>query len=456
MSENRPVKSLRLTGMRGFLTLWAGQLVSTIGSGLTAWGLGVWIYKETGSPTLFVLSLLALTLPNVLLGPLAGLIVDRYDRRRIMLFSDSLAALTTLSVALLISLDQLQVWHIYVTSFLYAIGSTFQWPAYGASTTLLVPKAQLGRAGGLVQVGEGMSQVITPGLAGVLFVTVGLRGIILVDLVTFLIALASTTMTVIPSPDRTASEALHESFWHEITFGWRYIAARRGLLAILIYFAVANFFGSISLPLLTPMLLDTASPETVGLIGTVAGAGMLAGTITMSAWGGPKRRAFAIILGDLVGGLFMILTGLTPYIPLIVIAQFGFMFAIPITNANSQALWQSKVDPGVQGRVFSVRRMIAFSIIPIAYIAAGPLSEYVFRPLLIEGGPLAASVGTVIGVGPSRGLGLMMMVCGALYSLAALAALIYPRSRRVDLELPDAQPDEEIQDVTAQKAAATV
>ena len=446
----------RLTGMPGFLALWAGQLVSTIGSGLTQWGLSVWIYKETGSPTLFILSMLAAILPNVFLAPFAGLIVDRYDRRLIMLLSDSLAALTTLSVAMLISLGLLQIWHVYAAAFVYSISATFQWPAYGASTTLLVPKAQLGRAGGLVQIGEGVSQVFTPFLAGTLFVTVGLPGIILADLLTFLFALATTTITNIPSPERTASAVQRESFWHEITFGWRYIAARPGLLAILMYFAVANFFGSISLPLLTPMLLDTASPDTVGLIGTLAGVGMLLGTLTMSAWGGPKRRAFAIMLGDLVGGLFMILTGLTPYIPLIVIAQFGFMFTIPITNANSQALWQSKVDPGVQGRVFSVRRMIAFSIMPIAYIAAGPLSEQVFRPLLIEGGPLAASVGTVIGIGPSRGLGLMMMVCGALYSLAALAALIYPRSRRVDLELPDAQPDEAPQeDAASQEAAAT-
>lgn len=171
---------------------------------------------------------------------------------------------------------------------------------------------------------------------------------------------------------------------------------------------------------------------------------MLAGTLVMSAWGGPKRRIRGVLGFSLVAGVFLTLLGLRPSLPLMAIAGFGMMFAMPIINASSQAIWQSKVALDVQGRVFSVRRMIAWSTLPLAYIVAGPLADRVFKPLLVEGGPLTGSLGQILGVGPGRGVGLMFVVIGFLSILVTFFAYMNPHLRNVEDELPDAvqQPDE--------------
>jgi len=434
-------KPVRPTGMVGFIILWFSQLLSTLGSGLTGWGLGVQVYEQTGSTTLFVFNLLAYTLPTIIFAPLAGAIIDRWDRRKIMILADIGAGLGTLSVLLALWLGELQIWHIYLVTAVSATANTFQWPAYSASTTMLVPKSQLGRAGGMVQIGEALSQLVTPAVAGVLFVGVGMPGIIMIDLFTMLLAICALLVIFIPKPvSLSENEDSNKSFLADMTFGWRYLAARTGLLGLLIYFAVGNFFASIAFAMFSPMLLDMTSPDVLGYVGSIGGVGMVIGTLVMSAWGGPKHhRVLAILLSDSVGALAAMLMGLRPFIPLIAAANFGIMFTLPIANGNSQALWQSKVAPDVQGRVFSVRRMIAFSIMPVAYLFAGMLSERVFEPAMMEGGRLANSVGLVLGVGPGRGIGLLFVVMGGCWFLAALGTLLFPRVRRLEIELPDAE-----------------
>jgi DHA3 family macrolide efflux protein-like MFS transporter len=195
---------------------------------------------------------------------------------------------------------------------------------------------------------------------------------------------------------------------------------------------------SLVYPLLTPMLLDMTSPDIVGLVASVGGLGMLAGTLIMSAWGGPKRRLYGIFGAELLAGLSILLTGLSPSIPLIAAAGMGMMFVLPISSACSQAIWQSKVAQDMQGRVFSIRSMIAFSILPLAYTVSGPLAEKVFEPAMAVGGRLATVFGPLIGVGPGRGIGLMYVLSGMFYMLVTAVLLIQPRIRSLEVELPDA------------------
>jgi MFS family permease len=430
--------------MRTFFVIWSGQLVSTIGSGLTGFALGVWIYQETGSVTLFALNMLAYALANLLVSPIAGVLVDRYDRRWVMILSDTGAGLATLSIALLYVTGNLEVWNIILATAFTSAFSAFQWPAYSAVTTLLVPKEQLGRAGGMVQIGEAISQLLAPAAAGVLFVTIGLGGVILIDFVTYLFAVLNLLIVRVPSPERSeAGEEGKGSIWQEAIFGWRYISARAGLLGLLLIFAAFNFVSGLIMPLITPLILDMASPDLLGYVFSIAGAGMLVGTLVMSAWGGPKRRIHGVLGFLMLSGFFTSILGISPFIPFLAAAGFGLLFTLPIINGSSQAIWQSKVAPDVQGRVFSVRRMIAMSMTPLAYIVAGPLADNVFRPLLVEGGALAGSVGQLIGVGPGRGTGFMFMVIGALSILVAAAGYLNPRVRNVEDELPDVMPDEE-------------
>lgn len=432
-------------GIRTFSVVWFGQLVSTIGSGLTGFALGVWVYQETGSTTLFAMNLLAFALPNILMSPVAGALVDRWDRRWVMIMSDTGAGLSTLAVALLLSTGRLEVWHVYIVTAVNSAFTAFQWPAYSAATTLLVPKEHLGRAGGMVQIGEAISQLFSPAVAGAMYVTTGLRGVVLVDFATYLFAIFSLLVVRIPKPETTAEgQAAKGSLLSEAVFGWKYIMARSGLLGLLLIFAAFNFFHSLMNPLLAPMILDMTSPDVFGYLASIVGVGMLTGTLVMIAWGGPKRRIHGVLLFLMIAGLFSIGLGVRPYIPLMAAAGFGMLFVLPIISGSSQAIWQTKVAPDVQGRVFAVRRMIAWSIIPLAYIIAGPLNDNLFKPLLVEGGTLADTiVGQTIGVGPSRGTGLMFMLIGFLSILVAFLGYLNPRVRLVEDELPDAISDVE-------------
>jgi MFS family permease len=426
--------------MRTFTVIWFGQLVSTIGSGLTGFALGVWIYQETASTTLFALNMLAFALPTLIMSPFAGALVDRYDRRWMMILSDSGAGLSTLAIAVLLFSGNLEIWHIFIATAFNAAFTSFQWPAYSAVTSLLVPREQLGRAGGMVQIGEAVSQLIAPAAAGALLVFVGLGGVVLVDFVTFLFAVITLLLVRVPKPATTAAGAASRgSLWQEASYGWRYIVARPGLFGLLLVFAVYNLLNGLSSPLIAPMILDMTTADALGYLASFVGLGMLVGTFVMSAWGGPKRKVHGVLGFLMVGGVCTMLIGLTPILMVMAIAGFGMMLVMPIINGSSQAIWQSKVDADLQGRVFSVRRMIAWSMTPIAYIFAGPLNDQVFKPLLTEGGALASTiVGQTVGVGPGRGTGLFFIVLGFLSILAAASGYLNPRVRNVESELPDA------------------
>jgi MFS family permease len=435
--------------MRTFFVIWSGQLVSTIGSGLTGFALGVWIYQQTGSTALFAIGLLAHAVPNLVVAPFAGALVDRWDRRKAMMFSDAGAGLCTLTIAALLISGRLDtplqvnepwIWIIYLLIALSASFSTFQWPAYSAATSLLVPKEQLGRAGGMVQIGEAVSQLIAPAVAGALVVTTGLQSVLLIDFATFLFAIFTLLLVRIPPPPASAAgQAQRGSLLKEAAFGWKYITARSGLFGLLMVFAFSNLLSNFLSPLITPLVLEMTTANVLGYLMSAVGVGMLAGTLVMSAWGGPRRRIHGVLGFLMISGAFMALIGLRPSLVLMGIAGFCAMFFSPIVNGSSQAIWQSKVEFDIQGRVFAIRRMIAWSTIPIAYLLAGPLADKVFRPLLVEGGPLADTiVGQVIGVGPSRGIGLMFVILGLLNMLVPLVGYLNPHVRNVEDELPDA------------------
>ena len=254
--------------MRTFFVIWSGQLVSTIGSGLTGFALGVWIYQETGSVTMFALNMLAVAVPNLVVSPFAGALVDRWDRRWVMIMSDTGAGLATLSIAVLYMTDNLEVWNIILATAFNSAFSTFQWPAYSAVTTLLVPKEQLGRAGGMVQIGEAISQLLAPAAGGALFVTIGLGGVIAIDFVTYLFAVLTLLFVRVPSPERSeAGKEGQGSIWKEALYGWTYISARAGLLGLLLVFAAFNFVSGLIYPLIMPMILDMTSADVLGYPG---------------------------------------------------------------------------------------------------------------------------------------------------------------------------------------------
>jgi DHA3 family macrolide efflux protein-like MFS transporter len=443
--KSKPLETLR--GMKTFLVIWAGQLVSIIGSGLTGFALSVWMFEQTGQATPLALNALFFNLPRVILSPIAGSIADRYNRRMILILADCGAALTTLAVAMILVSGNLQVWHIYLTTAISSAFSAFQEPAYRASITMMVPKKDLARAGGIQQIGFAIQSILTPLIASVLYLSVGLEGVILIDFATFFIAIGALLVVRIPQPratTETGEEGEKQSMWQDSLFGWRYLRKQPGLFGLLWYYAAVNFFLSLSGVLMLPLVLSYGAAMDIGVIQMAGGAAMLIGGLVMGVWGGPKSRLiWGVVAAIALSGFGYFLAGLRPITWVIGAAQFVILFFIPISAALSQAVWQKKVAPDIQGRVFAIRAMIAYLIIPLANLVAGPLADNVFEPLLEEGGALSGSfVAGLVGVGAGRGIALIFIVSAISLWVTSVYAFTNPRIRNLEEEIPDAIPDE--------------
>lgn len=425
-------------GVSIFILVWLGQLVSLSGTRLTSFALGVWVYQRTGSATQFALIAVFAVLPYILLSPIAGVVVDRWDRRRIMLLSDTGAGLVTLVMVVLLSFGVLELWQIYLAAAINSMLNAFQEPAYAATVPLLVPKQHLGRANGMVQAGRAVAKLVAPALAGVLVTTIGLQGVMLIDGVTFSFALVSLLIIRFPEhQDLASSNSEPTSLYREVTDGWAYLVAKPALLALLGFFALTNFLMNTVAILATPAILGMADARVLGVVMSVGGLGMLLGSLVMSAWGGPKRRIYAVLGFVSTLGLGLIIAGLRPSSLFFAAGAFLAYFSLPLFQGAGQAVLQSKVAANMQGRVFSLRGMVVSATMLVAFLGAGPLADHIFEPLLAADGGLAGSVGTIIGLGPGRGIGLMFVLMGLLTVLTAVGGLLVPRLRHIDTELPD-------------------
>lgn len=424
--------------MRVFIIIWLGQLVSLVGSGLTSFALGVWVYQRTGSVTDFSLISLFTTLPLVLASPFAGAFVDRWDRRKTMFYSDLGAGISTIAIALLLFSGRLELWHIYLATAVSSICKAFQLPAYTAASTTLVPKEHLHRVGGLTQMGQSVAELASPVLAGILVVTIQIQGVLLIDFCTFCFALITLLIVKFPKYETTTVDTIKKSsLLGDISSGWHYITTRPGLLGLQIFFAATNFLQGIVEVLATPLILSFVSPAVAGSILSIGGSGMLFGSIVMSIWKGPKRRVNVVFGFLFLNGLSMIVAGLRASPALFTLAVFLFCYGLPMINGSNQIIIQRKVPLDLQGRVFALSKMISGISFPVAYLVAGPLSDYVFEPLMAVNGPLADSIGQIIGIGKGRGIALLFIVMGTLTMIATVLAYQYPRLRRVEDEIPD-------------------
>jgi MFS transporter, DHA3 family, macrolide efflux protein len=437
-------KSVTMPKLIVFIISWFGQIISLVGSGITGFALGVWIYEKTGSTTQLALISLFSTLPGIVLSPFIGVLIDRWQPRWTMIFSNCVAAAVTLCLALLFFANKLDIWYIYFGVYIISICSAFQNLAYTVATTLLVPKQHLGRASGMVQIGEASARLFSPAVAGVLVLSFKIQGVLLMDFISYLFASATLLIVRFPQSKITTDTESNDSYskkpslWSEAFDGWNYIMARPALLGLLLFFAIGNFVLGMASILITPMLLAFTSPAVLGNVLSIGGSGMLIGTIVMSVWGGPKSRIYGMFYFGLLQGIFIIFIGLRPLIPLITLACFSVFFTIPIINGCSQAIWQTKVPKEMQGRVFATRRMVSWLSFPLAYFLAGPLADYVFEPLLAVDSPLANNVGKITGVGAGRGIGLLFVMLGTLTFAAVCCSYFYKSLRLIEKELPDA------------------
>ncbi len=424
--------------MKTFLVVWAGQLVSLLGSGLTGFALGLWVLQQTGSVADFALVSVCTVLPGVLFSPLAGALVDRWDRRLTMLVSECGACLATLLLAVLLQSGQLQTWHIYGAMCVISTLAAFQWPAYTAATTLMAPREHLANASGLVQLAHGLAKTGAPVLAGIMVsnVHIGLSGVLFLDTLSYVFAAATLLLVRFPAPPPRAQPA---SLAGDIVEGWAFLLARPAILGLMLLLAATNFMMGMIMVLTAPLVLSFANAAVLGTVMSVAGMGMFAGSAGISVWGGPKRRMPAVLGFLALSGIALLPAGLPPSAPLLAAGAFVFMLGVPVINSCSQAILQCKVPPLLQGRVFSATGMVVSSSLPLAFVLAGPLADRVFEPLLVKAVPCGLNLAAIVGGGPGRGVALMFVLCGLLLIAVALGGWLWRPLRRLESDLPDAE-----------------
>lgn len=444
--ENRSEPRLGL-----FALVTAGQVVSMVGSGLSSFVLALWVFAQTGSVGAFAVLSAVGVLPGLLLGPLGGVVADRFDRRRVMIVSDTGSAVAVAGLAVLVLLGGLSLWQVLIAVTVTSIAGAFQRPAYLAAVAQMVPKRYLGQANGISQIGVGVSAVVGPMLGAALYAFVNIGGVLLFDLATFLVGV--TTLLLARIPD-LAFRRREESFRAEITHGWSYVTRRPGLRAALWFFTVDQLLFAVGFAVIIPMLLIEHSPAAAGIALSVGGVGGLVGALVMGLWGGTPRRMHGVIISMAGASGAMALAGAAPALWCATIGLFGLSFGVALAEAQFIAMIQTKVGFELQGRVLALYLSVMMLASPIAYLVVAPLADPWVRPLLVPDGPLADTVGAVLGTGPGRGLALLVVVSG--FAQFAWACWGWRNKTLRDLEdsLPDALPPARIQDKDAMQRAA--
>jgi len=395
--------------------------------------------------------------PSLIVGLVAGVLIDRWDRKRVMIASDLAAGFSTILIFLLYSSGQLEVWHLYITSAIAGAAGTFQYLAYSASITLMIPKAQYARASGLLSLSSYGAKIGAPLIAGILITRIGISGLLLIDVVTFLFAVGSLTLIAVPNPTTTPEAAANRgSFLQEATFGFRFILSRAGLLGLMLIHFAFSTAESLGYPLITPMILArTGSNEVIlGTVQSVLGVGGVVGALLLTAWGGPKRKVYGVLVGVALTGLFGdALMGIGQTLAVWLIAAFGLEVFIPLFFGASQAIWQSKIPPEFQGRVFAARNLMVDLSQPVPMIFAGVLSDRVLEPALMPGGSLVPILGGLVGTGPGAGMGLLLVIAGVFSAAAGLAGFAFAAVREVETRLPDFQEPKPAEATQAEQTA---
>ena len=430
-------------GMGGFLTVWSGQFVSTIGTLMTSLALAFWAFDVTGRATELGLMVFFTYGPRVLLGPFAGALVDHWKRRTVLIVCDLLAGAGSVVVLTLFVTGFLQIWHVYVLTVAMSTFGAFQGPGFIASATMMVEKAQYARMNGLMALIANASAIVAPALAGLLLPLIGLVGILLVDVATFLFATGTLLAVRIPEPERAeGANAVGpvRRILGDMLEGFRFLWGVKLLFGLQLVFSSANLFGTLFGVLLRPMiLLRTADSEiALATIQSMIGIGGAAGALAIAFWGGPKRKkvTFGLLVFSL-GFLLRSVAGLDVGIPLIATFALAQSALFALAGSSVRAVWQAKVPPAMLGRAFATLGAIAGLLMMITMLAGGPLADRFFEPAMRSEGPLARIFGGLVGIGPGSGSGLLIFI-GSLVAAGICAAGLLPRSlRRIETTIPD-------------------
>ena len=439
------MRSPRPSGMFGFSVVWLGQVVSLLGTGMTQFALTIWAWQITGQATALALVGFFGYFPRIVFTPLAGALADRWNRKALMIASDLAAGLATVTIFVLYKTGGLQIWHLFAAAAFSGAFGSFQFPAYQASISLMLPKEQYTRANTMLGLAHSISSVFAPMAAGALLAFIGIGGIMMIDIVTFSFAVGTLLIVAIPQPAaHHVAEAKKRNLFSDCAFGFRYVAASRSLTGLLLLYFALNFLMTSSGAVLSPMILArTGDNELVlGTVQMLFGISGVIGGALVSIWGGPKRKMLALFIAILVTSLFgNVVLGVGRNLFVWGVGAFLTTFLLPMGNGASHAIWQSKIPPHLQGRVFSARILIGQIGGALAIPLAGVLADRAFEPLMSGTSTLARALVPLVGRGPGAGMGLMFVLFGLVGAAAAIGGYSYRPIREIERILPDVEPN---------------
>lgn len=429
--------------MKTFLIVWVGQTVSIVGSAMTHFALALWLFERTGRATSLVLVGVSAGIPRILTSLFAGIIVDRFSRKKLIIVSDLVSGVTTMALLGLLWSGRLEVWHLYLGAFIGGPFTALQRLAYDASISVLVPKSQYVRANSMGWLSGYGSDILAPPLAAALYSATGLSGVMVADLATFLFAVSTIVLLTIPQPAETES-AQHEAFSlrglaRQLAFGFAYIFNRPALRSLLFIFVLFSFFHDISSGLYTPMILTRSGNNERVLAAVVATAGVsgVLSSLLTGWWGAPRQRARLFLLGTISAGLGKTLFGLGRTITAWMPIQFYTSLNFPLKGSAYTAIWREKVEPAAQGRVFAATSILYDIAAYSGYFLAGPLGDLLFEPALAAGGPLVPAFGWLVGTGPGAGFALLFFLAGLGMMFAGVLGFFLTQVRQVEEMVPD-------------------
>lgn len=400
--------------MKNFYTILLGQTVSGIGGQIYGFSLSIYIYVLTGSAIMFAMSVALQMLPGIFLSPIAGVYVDKLNKKIIMIVCDSIEAIVCVLVLFLISVDKLDLSIIYISVFISSVVATFQQLAYSTVIPQIVPEESLGKVNGMVQLSVHGVAVFVPIVAAILMELIGIEGIICINLIAFTLSIVTLLMANVPSV-KNKSEFERQGWSddiREITDAWRYLKKQNGLLTLLYFFAISSFSIGFVQVLFRPLVIEMFDVVTLGYLMTIGGIGGLLGAVLMSVWGGPKKYINGVTGFMILAGISIVLCGIARTPVAMGIGVFLFSFAVPLITACSQTIWQRSIPKEMQGRVFSFRQVISTLFMPLGLVISPVIADYVIKPMLENEMLLPALVEIILGDLPARHMAALFIAMG--------------------------------------------
>ena len=427
-----------MTTVRTYYTIIATQILSMIGSVMSSFAIGIWVFAETGNTTPLLLVGVFKWLPYMLLGSVAGAFADRFNRKTLIIGADAAQAIPTLLLLISFSAGTFELWQLYLAALVQSLFGMVQGPAMRASITMLVPDEGRDRANAVIEIAGPSAQMLAPVIAGFMYAFISVEGILGIDLLTFLIAVAVISRVHIPQPAETEeSRASRGSIWREIRGGFAFLYARRGLFVLSFYFLFLNFITAGVWVLLSPymLILTNFDEPLVGILMGISSVGLVIGGLIPVMWQVPRPRIHTIMIALALAAVGLMVFGTVRSPLALAIVVFLMMLPYKMTNALLSSIRQNKIPPDMQGRVYGLTGQISIFALPLALLITGPIVDDGLEPWVGSEG--WALFSPIFGDEAGAGIGLYIAVCGLLLLAATLLVYSLPIVRHLERDLPD-------------------